>query len=109
MIVADASVLANLLADDRDAGRRAREAFAGHDVSVPDLADVEVASVLRRRWLSKTRVSSPPMNVAPGDSAPEDPGACQREKEELDREYMFFQKLLDAARKLTKQHGEWRH
>jgi hypothetical protein len=31
------------------------------------------------------------------------------EKEELDREYMFFHKLLDAARKLTKQHGEWRH
>jgi len=33
----------------------------------------------------------------------------EEEKEELDREYMFFHKLLDAARRLKKQHGEWRH
>jgi hypothetical protein len=33
----------------------------------------------------------------------------QEEKDELDREFMFFHKLLDAARRLKKQHGEWRH
>ena len=54
MIVVDASVLANVVGDDGADGDRARAAVAGQDVSVPDLADVEVVSVLRRRWLAKT-------------------------------------------------------
>lgn len=54
MIVVDASVLANAVGDDGSDGARARGALAGHDVSVPDLVDVEVVSVLRRRWLAKT-------------------------------------------------------
>lgn len=54
MIVVDASVLANVVGDDGADGDRAREAVAGQELSVPDLVDVEVVSVLRRRWLAKT-------------------------------------------------------
>jgi predicted nucleic acid-binding protein len=54
VIVVDASVLANAVGDDGADGDRARSAFAGDDVSIPDLADVEVVSVLRRRWMAKT-------------------------------------------------------
>jgi len=54
VIVVDASVLANVVGDGGADGDRARAALAGQDVSVPDLVDVEVVSVLRRRWLAKT-------------------------------------------------------
>jgi predicted nucleic acid-binding protein len=53
VIVVDASVLANVVGDDGPDGDRARLAVGGQEVSVPDLADVEVVSVLRRRWLAK--------------------------------------------------------
>ncbi|SOD72260.1 predicted nucleic acid-binding protein [Jatrophihabitans sp. GAS493] len=53
MIVVDASVLANAIGDDGPAGARARAVLVGQSLSIPDLADVEVASVLRRRWLRK--------------------------------------------------------
>lgn len=54
MIVIDASVVANILADDGDDGHRAREALrhAG-EAAAPDLVDVETVSVLRKRWLAK--------------------------------------------------------
>lgn len=51
---ADTSVLANAVGDDGTDGDRAREALRGEELSVPDLVDVEVVSVLRRRWLAKT-------------------------------------------------------
>ena len=54
MIVVDASVLANVVGDDGADGDRAREVVSGQELSVPDLVDVEVVSVLRRRWLAKT-------------------------------------------------------
>jgi predicted nucleic acid-binding protein len=54
VIVVDASVLANIVGDDGDDGDLAREALRGQELSVPDLVDVEVVSVLRRRWLAKT-------------------------------------------------------
>jgi predicted nucleic acid-binding protein len=54
VIVVDASVLANVVGDDGDDGDRARATLVGEEVSVPDLVDVEVVSVLRRRWLAKT-------------------------------------------------------
>ena len=54
MIVVDASVLANAVGDDDTAGAIARAALSGNDLELPDLVDVEVASVLRRRWLAKT-------------------------------------------------------
>ena len=54
MIVIDASVLANALADDGDDGALARERLVDADGLVsPDLVDVETTSVLRKRWLAK--------------------------------------------------------
>lgn len=53
MIVVDASVLANVVGDDGADGDRARQVLRGEELSVPDLVDVEVVSVLRRRWLAK--------------------------------------------------------
>ena len=55
MIVLDASVLANLVGDDGPAGRDARSVLANADsAAIPDLADVETAAVLRKRWLVGT-------------------------------------------------------
>jgi predicted nucleic acid-binding protein len=54
VIVVDAAVLANAVGDDGPDGATARAALSGNDLSVPDLVDVEVVSVLRRRWLAKT-------------------------------------------------------
>jgi predicted nucleic acid-binding protein len=54
VIVVDASVLANVVGDDSADGDRAREVVGGEALSVPDLVDVEVVSVLRRRWLAKS-------------------------------------------------------
>lgn len=54
MIVLDASVLVNLLADDGGDGERARAAVVDQELAAPDLINVEVASVLRRHWLAKS-------------------------------------------------------
>lgn len=55
MIVVDASVLVNALADDAADGRRARaELRAARNVAAPDLVDVETVAVLRRLWLAGT-------------------------------------------------------
>jgi predicted nucleic acid-binding protein len=58
VIVVDACVLANAIGDDAPDRRKARAALAGNDLSVPDLADVEVVSLLRRRWLAKTMTAT---------------------------------------------------
>lgn len=50
MIVLDASVLANAVADNGADGRRARAALRGEELAAPDLIDVETVSVLRKRW-----------------------------------------------------------
>lgn len=53
MIVFDASILVSLVGDDGEAGRHARSILAEQvDASIPDLADVETMSALRRRWLA---------------------------------------------------------
>ncbi len=49
MIVADASVLVVALADDGPDGDRARARLHGERLAIPELADLEVASVLRRQ------------------------------------------------------------
>ena len=49
MIVVDASVLATALGDDGPDGDRARTRLRGERLSAPELVDLEVASVLRRR------------------------------------------------------------
>ncbi|GAA2018499.1 type II toxin-antitoxin system VapC family toxin [Pseudokineococcus marinus] len=52
MIVVDASVLANALADDGEDGALARAALrSSGGLTAPDLVDVETSSVLRKRWL----------------------------------------------------------
>jgi predicted nucleic acid-binding protein len=63
LIVVDASVLANALADDRtDGGVGRARLTAGDDLVAPDLVDVETVAVLRKRWmagdLSKNRFSA---------------------------------------------------
>ncbi len=53
MIVVDASVLANALADDGLDGATARNRLAGADtLAAPDLVDVETTAVLRKRWIA---------------------------------------------------------
>ncbi|MDJ1113777.1 type II toxin-antitoxin system VapC family toxin [Microbacterium dauci] len=52
MIVVDASVIVNGLADDEVDGRIVRDRLASEDMIAPALLDVEVLSVLRRKWLS---------------------------------------------------------
>jgi predicted nucleic acid-binding protein len=55
VIVVDASVLANAVGDDEQAGRQARDLLRAHrDLAAPDLVDVETTAVLRRRWLAGT-------------------------------------------------------
>lgn len=55
MIVIDASVLANALGDDEEAGQHARDLLQQHrELAAPDLVDVETTAVLRRRWLAGT-------------------------------------------------------
>jgi predicted nucleic acid-binding protein len=55
VIVVDACVLVNALADDQDDGHTARgELRAAGEVAAPDLIDVETLSVLRKRWLRGT-------------------------------------------------------
>lgn len=50
----DASVLANVVADDGADGHRARaELRLAGGVAAPDLVDVETVAVLRKRWLAK--------------------------------------------------------
>ena len=49
VLVADASVLVVALADDGPDGDRARDRLRGERLAVPELADLEVASVLRRQ------------------------------------------------------------
>lgn len=53
MIVIDASVLANALADDGGDGRAARRRLlAAGELAGPDLIDVETVAVFRKRWLA---------------------------------------------------------
>jgi predicted nucleic acid-binding protein len=55
LIVVDASVLANVIADDGPQGRQARtEIRAAGDLAAPDLVDVETVAVFRKRWLAGT-------------------------------------------------------
>ena len=55
MIVVDASVLANAIADDGADGATARGQLRRHDtLTAPDLVDVETMGVLRKRWLAGT-------------------------------------------------------
>jgi len=53
VIVVDASVLANALADDHRDGEAARRSLVGRGgLAAPDLIDVETVAVFRKRWLA---------------------------------------------------------
>ena len=53
MIVVDASVIANALADSGPSGRASRTALRlDLELAAPDLVDVETVSVWRKRWLA---------------------------------------------------------
>lgn len=53
MIVVDASILANVIADDGIDGQRARsEVGSAGELAGPDLVDVETVAVLRKRWIA---------------------------------------------------------
>jgi len=53
VIVVDASIVANVVADDGADGDVARgRVRAAGDLMAPDLVDVETVSVLRKRWLA---------------------------------------------------------
>jgi predicted nucleic acid-binding protein len=52
VIVADASVLVVALADDGPDGDQARARLSGEHLAMPELADLEVTSVLRRQMRS---------------------------------------------------------
>lgn len=54
VLVVDASVLVVALADDGADGDHARARLRGERLAVPELADLEVASVLRRQLLAGT-------------------------------------------------------
>lgn len=67
MIVVDASVLANVIADDGHDGQAARACVrSAAYLMAPDLVDVETVSVLRRRWLAKD-LTAPRFRAAVGD------------------------------------------
>jgi predicted nucleic acid-binding protein len=53
VIVIDASVLANAIADDHADGDAARDAIRQHG-GAPDLVDVATVAVLRKQWLAGT-------------------------------------------------------
>jgi predicted nucleic acid-binding protein len=55
VIVIDASILANALADDDQDGVSARRELRAADaLAAPDLIDVETVAVMRKRWLART-------------------------------------------------------
>jgi predicted nucleic acid-binding protein len=67
LIVVDASVLSNAIADDGADGRRARcELRAAGELAAPDLVDVETVAVLRKRWRVGA-ISEQRFGVAIGD------------------------------------------
>jgi predicted nucleic acid-binding protein len=67
LIVVDASILANALADDGVDGRLARSRLTtGDDLAGPDLLDVETVAVLRKRWIAGD-LSQRRFSIAIGD------------------------------------------
>jgi predicted nucleic acid-binding protein len=55
LIVVDASILVNVIADDGADGRRTRrEVRSAGELAAPDLVDVETVAVLRKRWVAGT-------------------------------------------------------
>lgn len=79
VIIADASVLLVALADDGPDGDQARARLRGERLTVPELADLEVASVLRRKMKAgaldarRTRLALDDLAALPARRAPHRP------------------------------------
>jgi predicted nucleic acid-binding protein len=79
VLVVDASVLVVALADDGPDGDAARQRLRGERIVVPELADLEVASVLRRHLRAgslderRTRLALDDLNALPAERAPHRP------------------------------------
>ena len=54
MIVPDASVLVNAVGDAGGPGAAARHLLQATTVAIPDVADLETAAVLRKRWIARS-------------------------------------------------------
>ena len=68
MLVADASVIAPVVADGGPYGRRFRQRLRGEQIAAPDLLRVEVLSVIRRQ-LQAENIDMPQANHAVEDLA----------------------------------------
>lgn len=121
MIVADASVLVVALADDGSDGDQARARLYGERLIVPELADLEITSVLRRQMkfgilnARRARLALDDLAALPARRAPHRPllSRCWELRDNLtiyDAAYVALAEaanttLLTADQKLAKAPG----
>jgi predicted nucleic acid-binding protein len=121
VIVADASVLAVALADDGPDGDQARIRLRGERLTIPELADLEVASVLRRQIAAgaldarRCRLALDDLAALPAQRAPHRPllPRCWELRDNLiiyDAAYVALAEALSATlltgdRKLARAPG----
>jgi predicted nucleic acid-binding protein len=106
VLVVDASVLAVLLADDGADGDQARVRLRGERVVLPELADVEVASVLRRQIRvgaiddRRARLALDDLAAMPARRAPHRPllGRCWELRDNLTIYDAAYVALAEATR-----------
>ncbi|MGH3405563.1 MAG: type II toxin-antitoxin system VapC family toxin [Streptosporangiaceae bacterium] len=108
MIVADASVLVVALADDGPDGDQARARLRGEYLAVPELADLEVASVLRRQMRAgaidarRARLALDDLAALPARRAPHRPllARCWELRDNLtpyDAAYVALAEAMNAT------------
>jgi predicted nucleic acid-binding protein len=108
VLVVDASVLAVALADDEHDGDLARERLRGEQLAAPELADLEVTSVLRRQVLGgaldprRASFALADLSDLPLRRAPHVPllGRCWELRENIsvyDAVYVALAEALDAV------------
>jgi predicted nucleic acid-binding protein len=106
VLVVDASVLVALLADDGADGDQARARLRGERVVLPELADVEVASVLRRQIRvgaiddRRARLALDDLAAMPARRAPHRPllGRCWELRDNLTIYDAAYVALAEATR-----------
>ncbi|MGI8939276.1 MAG: type II toxin-antitoxin system VapC family toxin [Iamia sp.] len=107
MLVLDASIVANLVADDGEDGTRARDLARVEPVVLPDLADVEALAVLRKRWIAGdlddrrfasavTDLADLPLPRVPARPLLERMGELRRNLTAYDATYVALAEVLDA-------------
>jgi predicted nucleic acid-binding protein len=108
VIVADASVLAVALADDGPDGDQARARLRGEHLALPELADLEVTSVLRRQLragalnIRRAGQALDDLAVLPAQRAPHRPllPRCWELRDNLtiyDAAYVALAEAMDAT------------